>query len=285
METQELNEKLNSDFNGNWLSMAGTEGTGKYVVLAGSELGRLGVRTLPDGQIRVRVEPVEGESLNGLCGCAGCQWKQPGSDGQWRYSNVTDDEQVASAYVEVALKALTEGGNELIVNFGVVPEWATDVVSQFASPDEAEDELTPLARKVRDEAEAAVAAADNLQATVNERMERAKAEAQAAYDQIISAAEAEMAETQAAADAHGQKSIELSIAAAMINAGGRFASQAGFVMPELVDPNAPPAYTIEQLQTMDRKALRELLRNRGEKPKATLSLKALRDMLLGSSTA
>lgn len=68
--------------------MAGTEGTGLYTVESFSELGRVGVRNLGYAR-RVRVEPTEAglEELATLLTREN-GWKQPGDQGQDRFSKV-----------------------------------------------------------------------------------------------------------------------------------------------------------------------------------------------------
>ncbi len=73
--------------------MAGTEGTGKYLVTHVTDLGRFGHRDLGGGT-RLRVEPTE-EGLpilaQHLTRAEG--WKQPGDGGENRFSKVVSSDQ------------------------------------------------------------------------------------------------------------------------------------------------------------------------------------------------
>jgi hypothetical protein len=92
------------DLNNPW-HMAGTEGTGKYTVVAQSALGRIGFRTLGN-DVRVRVEPVSSEASKALAEqFPTSSWKQPEPFGQKRFSIVVAADQ-AIAVVERAIKAL-----------------------------------------------------------------------------------------------------------------------------------------------------------------------------------
>ena len=89
--------------------MAGTESTGKYLVLCKSDRGRIGVRDLGNNRFRVRVEPAPGMSLP-LSRNDG--WKQPGNGGQQRYSTMAAKETLTAA-VNAAIGAL---GGDLVWN-------------------------------------------------------------------------------------------------------------------------------------------------------------------------
>lgn len=93
--------------------MAGTEGTGEYVVIASSPNGRVGYRLLKNsGSVRIRIEP-DGAfarvwesnpgSLAVLSKDAG--WKQP-SEWNNRFSLVTYDTVKAIEAIELALRLL-----------------------------------------------------------------------------------------------------------------------------------------------------------------------------------
>ena len=70
--------------------MAGTERTGKYLVIARNSLARIGFRVLGWGEVRVRIEPVDEASAAALAKVFTRQkgWKQPGEGGQNRFSKV-----------------------------------------------------------------------------------------------------------------------------------------------------------------------------------------------------
>ncbi len=86
---------------GKWY-MAGTEGTGEYLVLAETEYGRVGIRPLSGGWYRIRVEPSEKGLSSIKCLSRESGWKQPGQDGQIRYSIMTPSD----SFLERRLQAL-----------------------------------------------------------------------------------------------------------------------------------------------------------------------------------
>jgi hypothetical protein len=107
--------KQASGKNNKWY-MAGTEGTGKYVVIASSALGRVGFRDL-GGSVRVRVEPTNAEKAKDMAGTfAG--WKQP--DKQLRFSLVVSGKKDVNKAVKLALKSIA---GILKVN-PAAPDWA-----------------------------------------------------------------------------------------------------------------------------------------------------------------
>lgn len=68
--------------------MAGTEGTGEYLVLAVTPRGRLGYRTLSSGRSRVRIEPAKEAHLKRFSELEVLEaWKKP--DSQRRFSVMT----------------------------------------------------------------------------------------------------------------------------------------------------------------------------------------------------
>jgi hypothetical protein len=74
-----------------WTYMAGTEGTGKYKTLLKTRYGKLGIRDLGNGSVRIRVEPVNDPKVVAKVGAyltRGMGWKQPGDGGQHRFSIV-----------------------------------------------------------------------------------------------------------------------------------------------------------------------------------------------------
>jgi hypothetical protein len=96
----------------NWKQMSGTERTGKYVVLARTPAGdRIGVRKLDNGgSVRIRIEPSD-ENVDHLCRELTREedWKQPGDEGQNRFSIVARGEN-GTQIVQDALRLLTEVG-------------------------------------------------------------------------------------------------------------------------------------------------------------------------------
>jgi hypothetical protein len=96
-----------------WKQMLGTERTGLYIVLARTPDGdRVGVRPLGGGQVRIRIEPSTKniDSLRpGLTHEEG--WKQPGDNGQNRFSIVETGDLGVKA-VEYVLRLMAEFGME-----------------------------------------------------------------------------------------------------------------------------------------------------------------------------
>lgn len=117
--------------------MAGTEKTGKYIVLACTSRGRVGVRVLdgnPDEldtitEARVRVEPGNGTKMlkSMATALSSNDWKQPGANGQHRFSIVTDGESLPHRLRE-GLAAI--GADTLITaNNPDLPGWAAALIS------------------------------------------------------------------------------------------------------------------------------------------------------------
>lgn len=104
--------------------MAGTENTGSYVVLANSGFGRVGVRYLADGTVRVRVEPSNEIGAGELAAILGEGWKQPGDGGQPRFSRVVKQDELR-AVVQTVLDRLAEG--KLVAN-PAAPAWVSDCI-------------------------------------------------------------------------------------------------------------------------------------------------------------
>lgn len=96
-----------------WKTMLGTEGTGKYVVIARNLRGdRLGLRPLGNGFCRIRVEPADQTSVENLQDTLSFSkgWKQPGQDGQQRFSIVVRNSK-GEPLVGEALTALKRVGD------------------------------------------------------------------------------------------------------------------------------------------------------------------------------
>lgn len=115
-----------SDVQENSFHMAGTEGTGEYVVLASSSFGRVGYRDLGDA-VRVRLEPstkcaakVSGWSLTPESG-----WKQPGENGQERFSLLVPKGEAAVAALSDAF-AIIKRGRPLAYNPQAL-DWVADL--------------------------------------------------------------------------------------------------------------------------------------------------------------
>jgi len=107
--------------------MAGTEGTGEYVVLLQTNLGRIGYREV-GGSCRLRLEPrAEGDASIAKILTAAAGWKQPGN-GQDRYSKVVPPGELRSV-LEFAIRTLGQGGARLEVN-PRAPSWTREVIDR-----------------------------------------------------------------------------------------------------------------------------------------------------------
>lgn len=96
--------------------MRGTEGTDKYQQIARNLHGRVGIRPLGDGRCRIRVVPTSFPAAKLLekyfLRYRG--WKQPGQDGEFRFSIVTsgDDGKQIVIGALAALKKVGDGALE-----------------------------------------------------------------------------------------------------------------------------------------------------------------------------
>lgn len=115
--------------------MAGTEGTGEYVVIAATRRGRIGVRVLQgfgQGHVRIRLEPSKRAPLAQMAKAFPVGWKQPGNDGQNRFSRVVGRRQlglVEDAFVALGTTGLTRP-LKAEVN-PTLPKWAKNLASKF----------------------------------------------------------------------------------------------------------------------------------------------------------
>lgn len=110
--------------------MAGTEGTGEYVVAVAGNGGRIGYRHI-DGGWRVRVEPandIARKMLRTLLVPA--DWKQPGDQGQDRFSCVVRHEFDMRARVATAIAALQV--HEGIEVNPAAPGWVAEGIASTA---------------------------------------------------------------------------------------------------------------------------------------------------------
>lgn len=112
---------------GSPLYMAGTEGTGQYLVMCQTPLGRLGVRDLPGGSARVRVEPSTMEAAATLASSLTrpLGWKQPGDNDQSRFSRLVLPYGLQSV-VRMGLIAL--GAHQSAEWNPNAPEWVREMV-------------------------------------------------------------------------------------------------------------------------------------------------------------
>lgn len=117
--------------------MDGSEGTGQYVVIAATARGRVGVRVLGGDpskvsrieMARVRVEPVEKTAVIKQMAevLPDGKWKQPGQDGEHRFSRVVENGASKGKSLHIALaKALAAiGVGELKTEVNPdAPQWA-----------------------------------------------------------------------------------------------------------------------------------------------------------------
>ena len=100
--------------------MAGTDGTGEYRVIGYNNAGRIGIRPLPDGYVRVRVEPTTDDAAEGLRQDlrTGIGWKQPcyGDPRRYRFSTMAYASESGVAVVLSAIKTLVREGGPLTRN-------------------------------------------------------------------------------------------------------------------------------------------------------------------------
>lgn len=115
--------------------MAGTQGTGEYTVVAQTYRGRVGFRQCEKiGEAvyaRVRVEPRKGKVLPALSREAG--WKQPGDEGQPRYSKMVAAGAPLKAAIKEALVALGVGKLKRVEVNPNAPDWVKELVEGITS--------------------------------------------------------------------------------------------------------------------------------------------------------
>ena len=139
-----------------WTQMAGTEGTGEYVVPFRSSAGRAGLRLLPSGRVRIRVEPSDEEAAVALAPSFPVgEWKQPSS--QFRFSRVVSGGD-AEATMDQVLEALFDATDDHEVEYNKVAgkakwrskirahkAWATPIVeSSYGDYDSGYEPLPSL---------------------------------------------------------------------------------------------------------------------------------------------
>lgn len=108
---------------GTW-RMLGTEKTGLYIVRAASVRGRVGVRHLPGGTVRIRLEPTDKvtdkmmqewrETMSHDIG-----YKQPGDGGENRFSIVVEAGDHADEILKIMFGLL---GQDTLKSFGFNPD-------------------------------------------------------------------------------------------------------------------------------------------------------------------
>ncbi len=131
--------------NGNKFHMPGTEGTGRYMVIAATARGRVGVRVL-DGALdkmsrvsiaRVRVEPNSKPSVIKKMSekLPDGKWKQPGYEGQHRFSCVVHNGKSKGKSLRInvsdALVAIGVGELQKVDINPEAPAWAQGLVASL----------------------------------------------------------------------------------------------------------------------------------------------------------
>lgn len=139
MSSQKLEQTLNERFKGDWTDMAGTDGTHEYVVLAGSSLGRVGIRTTQSCncdnivchkrayRIRVEPNPLDDAAIEAMQPCFS-GWKKPGDDHQDRFSRDIEGPKLGQA-LAIAIKGLKATDGEIYINPSAPSKLRTMVIS------------------------------------------------------------------------------------------------------------------------------------------------------------
>lgn len=117
--------------------MPGTQKTGQYIVVANSKRGRVGYRLLGNGSVRVRIEPTNLQSAKRLAAVftRGEGWKQPGDQGEKRFSQTFTSHREVVEAIELAMRQLS-----FFVLFGlqVNPQyrrrWRQPIYAHFFGP-------------------------------------------------------------------------------------------------------------------------------------------------------
>lgn len=123
----------------NVLTMAGTEGTNEYVVLAASMAGRLGIRKIHCGY-RIRFEPADTTDLLELMAMYKYldmatpkhSWKTPNNQ-QYRFSTVMEfgEERFVKAAIRQVAEILRESYPQF-VDADDVPDWAQEFLQSIS---------------------------------------------------------------------------------------------------------------------------------------------------------
>jgi hypothetical protein len=134
--------------------MAGTERTGRYLVVLVTGLGRVGYRDLGGGRFRIRIEPASREAGSTLRPSFPGYKEGTGGE-EYRFSTVIQGgEDGLRSVIANAVKALVPGG-ALEVN-PAAPDWATELVeatSIIAERKPVDFEVPQEARGVETEAD------------------------------------------------------------------------------------------------------------------------------------
>jgi len=153
--------------------MAGTTGSGKYIVLVVTELGRIGYRALGT-HWRVRVEPATPQAAAALKAvCLKPEWKHPGDGGQPRFSTVKATDGEHRNALVVALTVLLFGAQTADVNPDLEP-WLAKLVAGCRDVSK-EPEIAHLGTTVAAPAPEAPADVDVLAAPLPETADEERA--------------------------------------------------------------------------------------------------------------
>jgi len=143
--------------------MAGTDGSGQYVVIALGERGRVGARRLGDDKYRIRIEPVEfdgdlheeiEEHLKG-------DWSHPEDSDHHRFSICSENKVQTLAFISMALKAIGEIEE---LNPEAPEEFKGLLVTPFKLPTVMEKKL----KEATEKADAIIALAQSLASMLND---------------------------------------------------------------------------------------------------------------------
>lgn len=109
-----------------WNKMAGTEKSYEYTVLARTGRGKVGVRVLPGGTVRIRVEPFGERFVAKMKEYMSRSdgWKQPGDNDQFRFSFIAPAGKAKEA-VQTALAAIGHGQLVSKTDDVVIQQWIT----------------------------------------------------------------------------------------------------------------------------------------------------------------
>jgi len=126
--------------------MAGTEGTGEYVVVLKTSQGTVGYRAdTARGVYRVRVEPADAAAAERLAKhFPAPQWKQPGDGSQPRFSSTYPVDGSIESVIAAACQALEDGAEWTRVNDSA-PDWARHA---SGSDEQERAELTAVLRRI-----------------------------------------------------------------------------------------------------------------------------------------
>lgn len=132
--------------NGKKFFMAGTEGTGEYIVPLITNRGAVGFRFLGGQTYRIRIEPATG--ADGVAMAAAFprngvnRFKQPGDGGQDRFSTVVETVTDLYKVVGDAIAELCRGASDADIN-QAAPSWSKQL-AESNIPDEVKANLVAM---------------------------------------------------------------------------------------------------------------------------------------------